>query len=107
MIELSNKKLNELARQLGAYDIGNGNIYHYENAVYYLCNMKKVDANQYYKCVLNDLIDHIRKEYSNNMTLRKEQLAYSCGVYGNNGQIHVFHVYVNGIPKGNIYTYVG
>ena len=107
MIELSKRKLNEMSHQLCAYDLGCRGIYDYENAIYYLWAMKKIDGSRYYKDKVNNLIENIRIQYGDNVTLVKEQLAYSCGTYGNNGQLHVFHVYANGEIKENIYTYVG
>lgn len=81
-IELSKKKLNQLAENLNGTWL-TGNVYAYENYIHDLSNLKKNES-----AICNNIIDSLIGKYPNIKYLQREQIAYSYGVYGNNGQLH-------------------
>lgn len=105
-MEMTKKQLKELATSLDAYDLG-GNVYDYENIIYYLdyrLDLKRL--HEYNKKGLQELLKDLHKKYNINKFLMVEddykndkqyklsckQLAYSHGTYGNNGQLHEIRV---------------
>ena len=67
-LQITRKQLKALATQLGAQNIAT-NIYNYENNLYDLCKVLSVNKVDY--C--------------------SEIIAYSAGLYGNNGRIDKIH----------------
>lgn len=96
-MKLTKKNLKEMAEVLGAVYC-TGNVYSYENIVYYiqvLCNGHSngytealSNCSEHYKTELVKLLDEIISLNFDNCYCK--QVAYSAGVYGNNGQIHEF-----------------
>lgn len=117
MIKLSKKKLKKEAERIEAYYF-TGNVYSYENVVYYLqrliwktekgtktknkkrrSEIKKElekNINSKYENNLIKLIDKIENTSHDNYSVN--QLYYSAGLYGNSGQLHEIKLY----NKGNI-----
>lgn len=101
-MKLTKKALKELAQGLGAVYC-TGNVYNYENIVYYIQLLTSGKGNGYTEA-LNNCSDHYKKELeklldeiiaTNYDTCYCKQLAYSAGVYGNNGQLHEFKLTKN------------
>lgn len=109
-MELTKKKLKDLAISLDAYYMG-GNVYDYENIVHYLDY--KMDVQSLKKCTRYDLpklLQDINKQYNLNnfingiYKISATQVAYSHGIYGNNGQLHQLKIY-NTKTNEHIFTY--
>lgn len=81
--KVTQKKLCEIAKNLNAKRIGNC-CYQYEGVV--TSNKKLIEYLNLDVCKDNFGYD--------NGYLHKQQLYYSCGVYGNTGQLHLI-TYVN------------
>lgn len=97
MIKLSKKQLVELANSLGAYKF-TGNVYTYETIVTCLSGyevaeytLKASSDSKYLELIHN----------YNSIIYYKEvnKLAYSCGLYGNTGQLHEFKIYERATNK--------
>lgn len=84
--KVSQKELCKIAKRLGAIRLAN-NCYRYEAILYN--NIKLIDTLGL-KCYDDN--------YANNAYIHKKQLYYSCGVYGNSGQMH-FITYINKYKK--------
>lgn len=96
--KVTKKVLKELGEDFGGYRYG-GNVYDYENAIHYIENSHYTSED-----IRNKFVDN---EYWNRKELRElvckykdlgykmsaEQLYYSYGIYGNNGQLHKVKVY--------------
>ena len=98
-MELTKKQLKELSISLNAYYMG-GNVYDYENIVYYLeYKMDLQSLKKYNKQDLSKLLEDINKQYNLDNFLNgiykisATQIAYSHGIYGNNGQLHQLKIY--------------
>ena len=89
MKKLSRKALQEHATDLVAFKLSS-NIYSYENDLSALYELKKVDENDscYDGKLLNAFIDRIKLENPEAYRVSAEQLWYSAGAYGCNGQMH-------------------
>ena len=81
--KVTQKKLCEIAKNLGAIRIGNC-CYQYEGVV--TSNKKLIDT-------LNIDVCKDNWGYANGY-INKYQLYYSCGLYGNSGQLHLI-TYIN------------
>lgn len=80
--KVSQKRLCEIARELGAIRLTNAGCYYYEA---YLADINK----------LSDRLDlDIKKDEWGRYLITKWQLYYSCCVYGNSGQLHYIQ-YIN------------
>lgn len=117
MIKLSKKELRKEAERIEAYYF-TGNVYSYENVVYYLQrlawktekgtktknkkdiqNIKKEllkNINSNYFTSLQDIVKNIETIKHDNYSIN--QLYYSAGLYENSGQLHEIKLY----NKGNI-----
>lgn len=117
MIKLSKKELKKEAERIEAYYF-TGNVYNYENVVYYLQrlvwktekgtktknkkdiqNIKKEllkNINSNYFTSLQDIVKNIETIKHDNYSM--DQLYYSAGLHGNSGQLHEIKLY----NKGNI-----
>lgn len=80
--KVSQKKLCQIAKCLGAIRIANG-CYHYESIL--RSDRKLIDTLGLQ--VYDD-------NFANNAYLHRNQLYYSCGLYGNSGQLH-YITYLN------------
>ncbi len=109
-MELTKAKLKDLSQSLDAYYMG-GNVYDYENIVHYLDY--KMDVQSLKKCTRYDLpklLQDINSQYNLDnfingiYKISATQVAYSHGIYGNNGQIHQLKVY-NTKTNEHIFTY--
>lgn len=112
MIKLSKKELRKEAERIEAYYF-TGNVYSYENVVYYLQrlawktekgtktknkkdiqNIKKEllkNINSNYFTSLQDIVKNIETIKHDNYSIN--QLYYSAGLYGNSGQLHEIKLY--------------
>ena len=97
MKKLSHKKLQETGRQLNGLYLS-CNSYTFENAVHYLTQLQKVESGFYLvgglseEETVNNLIKEIKEMFPQANACRAEQLFYSSGVYGNNGQLYKMDV---------------
>ena len=98
-MELTRKQLKEISISLNAYYMG-GNVYDYENIVYYLdYKMDLQSLKKYNKPDLSQLLQDINKQYNLDnfingiYKISSNQVAYSHGIYGNNGQLHQLKIY--------------
>lgn len=95
--KMSHKKLVETGRSLDGVQLC-CNCYTFENAVYYLTRLQKVESGSYLvgglseEDKVNNLINEIRESFPQAHACRAEQLFYSAGIYGNNGQLYKFDV---------------
>lgn len=98
--KVSKKMLKDIAQKFSAYHHG-GNVYSYENAIYYIQNYTytsedienkdEFKSNKYYN--RDELRELVCKYKKLGYKMSAEQLYYSAGVYGNNGQLHKIRVY--------------
>lgn len=111
-MELTKKRLKELGVSLNAYYMG-GNVYDYENIVHYLdykmdvqSLKKEIGHGRDLSQLLQDLDTHYNLDNFINgvYKISATQLAYSHGVYGNNGQIHQLKIY-NTETNEHIFSY--
>lgn len=113
-IKLSKKELKRRAELEKGYYF-TGNVYSYENVVNYLGqlswrteagtktkNRKRIaeikkellkNINSNYFNSLKDIVNNIESIKHDNYSI--EQLYYSAGIYGNNGQLHQLKLYKN------------
>lgn len=96
--KVTKKLLKEMGEDFGGYLYG-GNVYDYENAIHYIQNYnytsediknKFVDNKYYNRSALRELVCKY-KDLGYKMSC--EQMYYSAGMYGNNGQLHKVRVY--------------
>ena len=109
-MELTKKRLKELSISLNAYYMG-GNVYDYENIVYYLDYKIDIQSlKKYNKPYLLQLLQDINKQYNLDnfingiYKISATQVAYSHGIYGNNGQLHQLKIY-NTKTNEHIFSY--
>lgn len=110
MIKLSKRDLKDLAQSLDAFYCG-GNVYNHENIVHYIqskdfdklsnYNLHNLEGN--IKYILNDL--NINKNDKLSYVIATNQIAYSCGTYGNTGQIVKYIIINQGGNDRTFYTY--
>lgn len=111
-MKMSKKQLTELAQMLGAKKY-TSNVYNYENIVYYMQSLASGNGGAYDNAIHNCNEEH-KKELENvldeivatiSSSIRTQQLAYSAGVYGNNGQLHEIMLLRDGEEVKTIYLY--
>lgn len=96
--QITKKLLKEIGENFGGYQYG-GNVYDYENALYYIQNYnygsdfikEKFVDNKYWN--RKDLRELVCKYKDLGYKMSADQLYYSAGIYGNNGQLHKIKVY--------------
>lgn len=96
MEKLSKKQLKNISESLGAFYCG-GNVYNHENITYYL-EHKQLDELKKYISEYNNVKGLV--EFLDNLLIGgvelyniwSNQIAYSAGVYGNNGQLRQYKV---------------
>ena len=95
MIKLSKKQLKDLAISLNAYYCG-GNVYNHENITHSISSRNFTQLLEYgnTKNDISKLINNLNERYNINKlehgnlySINANQIAYSCGTYGNTGQI--------------------
>lgn len=107
MKRMSHKALKQLGAHLNGYELSGGNIYYYENALYYLQRFHMVDDTMARAYLINNIISEIKERFPDANHLWVTQIAYSAGVYGNTGQLHKCDICTeDGGVLGTIYTYV-
>lgn len=106
MIKLSHKQLKEYAQSLGAFYL-TGNIYAYENDIHKIQSFEKaINSDIYDMEQVNNVLDFILANHPTARGAYFEQIAYSCGIYGNTGQLHKFTIYDKDYNHlGTIFTY--
>lgn len=97
MEKLTKKNLKNTAESMGAFYCG-GNVYNHENITYYLKH-KQMDeikkyANDNYNDIndLMDFLDNLLVGDLEQYNIWCNQIAYSAGAYGNNGQLRQYKV---------------
>ena len=106
-VKLSKKELGNTGIAHDGYYLG-GNVYTYENAIFYLEirdleNLEKsVKGND-----IEKLIDYLKQYDMDNVHIMTTQLFYSAGTYGNNGQLHKVDILDRSTSKklDTIYVY--
>lgn len=95
--KLTHKALKELAKSLGGIYF-DGNIYAHQNRVHYLASVvnswrqdETIKDAKRHCSEMSDLIDEVLTYGAD--AANYTQLAYSCGIYGNNGQLHEITYY--------------
>ena len=93
MIKLSKKQLKDLAISLNAYYCG-GNVYTHENITHSISSRNFTQLLEYgnTKNDISKLINNLNKKYNINKlehgnlySINANQIAYSCGTYGDTG----------------------
>lgn len=115
MVKMTKKDLKDLSISLGAYYCG-GNVYTHENIAYYISTREFSKIVQYGN-IKNDIarllnnLDNLYNinelENGNKYSIVKNQIAYSCGYYGNTGQLVKYSVIARDTNDViyNFYTY--
>lgn len=106
-VKLSKKELEETGIAQDAFYLG-GNVYNYENAIFYLGigdleNLEKsVKGND-----IELLINYLKHYEMDKVHIMATQLFYSAGIYGNNGQLHKVNILDKNTNKrlDTIYVY--
>ena len=111
-MKMSKKQLKELAKGLNAIYC-NSNVYNYENVIYciqsFLAGNKEAEQGAYRNCS-KDHIDELKQLFKDIKTINIDcfkcsQLAYSAGIYGNNGQLYQFDLFKNCNIVKTFYVY--
>lgn len=116
MIKTSKKEIRETGERRNGYYF-TGNVYSYENCIYYLRSLAyetesdKIGYVEQIEETIKRLHENVRKETQERTSelvkmictiehddMNMEQVLYSAGIYGNNGQLHELTLY----NKGNI-----
>lgn len=106
-VKLSKKELKETGIAQDAFYLG-GNVYNYENVIFYL---EKLDIEGIKKSVkghdIELLINHLKHYEMDKIHIMTTQLFYSAGTYGNNGQLHKVDILDRSTSKklDTIYVY--
>lgn len=102
-METTRKALRKEAERLGAIKVA-GDIYNFENVKHYIgCPAEEVPAS--YKLAIEEVESSIRKEFPEMVRFFGSfNLAYSYGIYGNNGRLDAVGGYDD---KGNRYESLG
>jgi len=89
MKRLTRKALRQEAERLGATNLLSGDIYHYENDLYYLTHMECNPLAE----GMESTIGMLRIAYPSidGSKSYHDQLAFSAGAFGNNGRIDEIH----------------
>ena len=114
MIKTSKKEIRERGERRNGYYF-TGNVYSYENCIHYLRSLAyeterdKVGYAEQIEETIKRLHENVRKESQEKTSelireiittehddINMEQVLYSAGIYGNNGQLHELTLYNNG-----------
>ena len=107
MKRMSHKALKMLGAHLNGYELSDGNIYNYENALYDLKGLRRVDEKRCNSYLINNIIDKIKERHPDANHIWTTQIAYSAGISGNTGQLHKCEICTeNGDVLETIFTYV-
>ena len=89
MTKLTRKTLQKEANRLGAYKLSS-NVYKYENAISKLYTLEEVNEQDtcFNADLYNQFIRMVKAENVGAYRADAEQMYYSAGAYGNNGQLH-------------------
>lgn len=108
--KMSHKALKEMGKALNGYYY-DGNIYSHENRVYYLSNIwreyrksERLEECRHHSPEIEALAEEIAALDIDGS--RTAQLAYSCGYYGNSGQLHKIDYFKDDAIVRTIYIYV-
>ena len=90
MIKMSHKKLMAYGKSLGGLYFC-GNIYSYQDYIKMLQRLEEAEytRNRTYM----DILKKLKKEYPTLKRIWATQVAYSCGINGNTGQLHRLKLY--------------
>ena len=123
-MKTSKKELKQYAERNEAYYF-TGNVYSYENVVYYLEQLawrtetgEKTKNQKRIEEIKEELIRNTNKNYFNSLqdiiynitsikhdSYKVTQLLYSAGLYGNSGQLHEIRLYYKNNIVGLYYLY--
>ena len=89
MTKLTRKALQKEANRLGAYKLGS-NVHMYENAISKLYRLEEVDDRDtcFDADLYNQFIRIVKAESDGAYRADANQMHYSSGANGNNGQLH-------------------
>lgn len=89
MTKLTRKTLQKEANRLGAYKLAS-NVYLYENAIGNLYRLEEVDEHDtcFDSDLYNQFVRMVKAESAGAYRADTEQMYYSAGSCGNNGQLH-------------------
>lgn len=105
-VKLSKKDLGNIGIAQDGYYLG-GNVYNYENAIFYL---EKLDIEGIKKSIhatgtdIEYLIKRLEKYDLSQVAILTMQVFYSAGEYGNNGQMHKINIYDKNVEKYGKYN---
>lgn len=97
MKKLSKKAIQAEGQKLDGIKL-NCNAYTFDNALHYISQLENVPAGSYLceseenESRVNEIINQIKKDFPESKGCNYEQLYYSAGVYGNNGQLCKMYV---------------
>lgn len=121
MIKLSKKQLKDISKSMSAFYCG-GNVYNHENITHWLScgdfeSIKKLENKNNDIIKLLNFLDNnynLKKfyNYNNNNNLKgnysyyisASQIAYSCGYYGNSGQLVKYNI-INKVSNEAIFSF--
>ena len=108
-LKMSHKALKEMGASLGGFCF-DGNIYAHENRKHYLqavvCSWRKgetIEEAKHHEPEIAALVDEIVALGADSVS--SAQLAYSCGYYGNTGQLHRIDYYKNNEIVKTLFLY--
>ena len=89
--KLSHKKLVEEGQRLNGIYF-ECNCYTFENIVHFMQRLENFSEGSYlcgeHDKLVNRIIKGLKADFPNSTGCRAEQLSYSTGMYGNNGQLY-------------------
>lgn len=97
--KVTQKKLCEIAKNLGAIRLTRYNNCYYKNCYYYEAYLS--DTNK----LINMLDLDVKRDEWGRYLITKWQLYYSCGLYGNTGQLHYIQYMNNYGVQCSCYVY--
>lgn len=104
MLELTNRKLKELGKELNAYYI-NGNPYTFGDDLHYIEALehesKGIDFEK-----LNNIVDELKILSNGAKRLSAYQIAYSCGNSGCSGQLYKLMAYNSTLEKMQVIGFI-
>ncbi len=98
-VKLTKTQLKEMAKNLKGVYCG-GNVYQYENGIFYLNTNHAEETNTNIKEYLANLEINLKR-----VDFLAYQVAYSCGTYGNSGQLHKVEIWQNNKVIHEFFTY--
>ena len=106
---MSLRALRDMGANLGGFAL-TGDIYYYENDLSRLASLEPLGEDErqlpYDTDRVNEVISEIKKRFPGASSCSRYQIAYSCGMYGNTGQLHRLEVLDKDWEHlGDVFTY--